>query len=36
MVKLHALYTTTELLLEPQALLFYPRLDDFQDGPGEV
>ncbi|XP_058967936.2 dynein axonemal heavy chain 6 [Pocillopora verrucosa] len=33
--ELHPLYTT-ELLLEPQMLLFSPGLDDFQDGLGEV
>lgn len=33
--ELHPLYTT-ELLLEPQMLLFFPGLDDFQDGLGEV
>ncbi|XP_015770017.1 PREDICTED: dynein heavy chain 6, axonemal-like [Acropora digitifera] len=33
--ELHPLYTT-ELLVEPQALLFFPGLEDFQDGLGEV
>lgn len=33
--ELHPLYTT-ELLLEPQALLFFPGLEDFQDGLGDV
>jgi hypothetical protein len=27
---------TTELFMEPQALLFYPGLDDFDEGLGEV
>lgn len=27
---------TTELLMEPQALLFFPGLDDFEEGLGEV